>query len=158
VRVSNEAGATGGLHLKAVLHRGKCYIGASSSEDAGEDNRLHLLRAHGDGHENLRNTEQEVSLLGRLTRKFQSIGRPSSLERTARRQPPRWRRAWRPPVPRNAVAVIEEWSKLWLLVEKVELPSPWRVVKSGRGESGTARALLMAGSPGNRGKNTTSLA
>jgi hypothetical protein len=45
------------------------------------------------------------------------------------------------------MAVIEEGSKLCGLLEKVELPSPWHGVKSGTGESATARALLMAGSP-----------
>ena len=58
VRVGDDAGAAGRLHLEAVLHRGKRHVSASSPEDAGDDDRLHLLRTHGDGHENLRNREK----------------------------------------------------------------------------------------------------
>ena len=58
VRVRDDAGAAGRLHLEAVLHRGKRHGSASSPEDAGDDDRLHLLRTHGDGNENLRNREK----------------------------------------------------------------------------------------------------
>lgn len=64
MRVRDDAGAAGRLHLEAVLDRGKRHVSASSPEDAGDDDRLHLLRTHGDGHENLHSREKarKVSL------------------------------------------------------------------------------------------------
>ena len=61
VRVRDDAGAAGRLHPEVVLHGGERDVGAGSAEDAGQDDRLHLLRAHGDGHENLHITIQTIS-------------------------------------------------------------------------------------------------
>ena len=64
MRVRDDAGAAGRLHFEAVLDGGQRHVGAGSPEDAGEDDRLHLLRAHGDGHENLHYTKtRRVNLL-----------------------------------------------------------------------------------------------
>lgn len=62
VRVRDDAGAAGRLHLEAFLHGGKRHVSAGSPEDAGDDDRLHLLRAHGDGHENLRRNRRRGKL------------------------------------------------------------------------------------------------
>jgi hypothetical protein len=69
VRVRDDAGAAGRLHLEAVLHRGKRHISGSPPKDTGDDDRLHLLRTHGDGHENLRNRRRDEKLTSRCFRR-----------------------------------------------------------------------------------------
>ena len=62
VLVCDDGGARRRLHLEVVLHGGKRDVGAGSAEDAGQDDRLHLLRAHGDGHENLDSTIETAAI------------------------------------------------------------------------------------------------